>query len=154
MSTINRVIILGNLGADPETRYLTNGDAVTSIRVATSENWKDGSGQRVEKTEWHTIVLFKRLAEVASEYLRKGSKVYVEGKIQTRTYESQDGVTKYVVEIRADSMKLMGDRQDKQGEQPRNPSTGAPRQQRNAPARQQPSAPSGGFDDDGSDIPF
>jgi single-strand DNA-binding protein len=157
MASYQKILIVGNLGADPETRYLTNGDAVTNFRVAVSERWKNANGEQQERSEWFSCVAFKRLAEVAAEYLKKGAPVLVEGKIQTRTYEAKDGTTKYVVELRVDQLQMLGSRQDNQGEQRSNPSTGAPRQQRTnqraAPARQQPPS-GGGFDEMDDDIPF
>jgi single-strand DNA-binding protein len=153
MASYQKVIVVGNLGADPETRYLTNGDAVTNMRVAVSERWKNASGEQQERTEWFTCVAFKRLAEIAAEYLKKGSSVLVEGKMQTRKWQAQDGSDRYSTELRIDNLQMLGSRAD--GEQQRsNPSTGAPRQQRTSNQRQQPQQPSGGFDDDGSDIPF
>ena len=113
---VNKVIIIGNLGADPEVRYMPSGGAVTNIRVATSEGWKDKqSGETQERTEWHRIVFFSRLAEIASEYLRKGSKVYIEGSLRTRQWTDQNGQERYTTEIRGDSMQMLDSRQ--QGEQ-------------------------------------
>jgi single-strand DNA-binding protein len=107
---VNKVILVGNLGADPETRYMPSGDAVTNIRIATSESWKDKqTGEQQERTEWHRITFYKRLAEIAAEYLRKGSQVYVEGRLRTRTYE-KDGQTHYSTEIVADNMQMLGSR--------------------------------------------
>src|SRR6187399_3765642 len=99
MASVNKVIILGNLGRDPETRYTTGGDAVTNLNIATSEQWKDKSGEKQERTEWHRVVLFGRQAEVAGEYLKKGRSVYIEGRLQTRKYTDKDGVEKYSTEI-------------------------------------------------------
>lgn len=108
---INKVIIVGNLGADPETRYMPSGDAVTNISVATSEGWKDKeTGDMKEKTEWHRIVLFRRLGEIAGEYLKKGSKVYIEGKLQTRKWQDKDGNDKYSTEIVANEMQMLDSR--------------------------------------------
>ena len=108
MASVNKVILLGNLGRDPETRYTTGGDAVTNINIATSEQWKDKSGEKQEKTEWHRVVLFGRLAEIAGEYLKKGRSVYIEGRLQTKKYTDKDGVEKYSTEIVADRMQLIG----------------------------------------------
>jgi single-strand DNA-binding protein len=108
MASVNKVILLGNLGRDPETRYTTGGDAVTNLRIATSEQWKDKSGEKQERTEWHTVVLFGRQAEIASEYLKKGRSVYIEGRLQTRKYTDKEGVEKYSTEIVADRMQLLG----------------------------------------------
>lgn len=105
---LNKVMIMGNLGADPETRYMPSGDAVTNLRVATSDVWKDKqTGERQEKTEWHRIVLFKRLAEIAAQYLRKGSRVFVEGSLRTNKWQDQGGQDRYTTEIVATSMQLM-----------------------------------------------
>ncbi|MFO1325266.1 MAG: single-stranded DNA-binding protein [Burkholderiales bacterium] len=108
MASVNKVILLGNLGRDPETRYTTGGDAVCNLNIATSETWKDKSGEKQEKTEWHRVVLFGRQAEVAGEYLKKGRSVYIEGRLQTRKYTDKDGVEKYSTEIVADRMQLIG----------------------------------------------
>ena len=108
MSSVNKAIIIGNLGQDPETRYTQSGAAVTNISVATSESWKDkNSGEKQEQTEWHRIVFFGRLAEIAGEYLRKGSKVYVEGSITTRKWQDNEGNDKYTTEIKAREMKML-----------------------------------------------
>ncbi|HID82212.1 MAG TPA: single-stranded DNA-binding protein [Chromatiales bacterium] len=108
---VNKVILVGNLGADPETKYMPSGDAVTNITVATSESWKDKqTGDKREKTEWHKVVMFRRLAEIAAEYLRKGSQVYIEGKIQTRKWQDKDGNDRYTTEIVADQMQMLGAR--------------------------------------------
>src|SRR6185369_1573249 len=115
MASVNKVILLGNLGRDPETRYTTGGDAVTNLRIATTETWKDKSGEKQEKTEWHTVVLFGRQAEIAGEYLKKGRSVYIEGRLQTRKYTDKDGVEKYSTEIVADRMQLIGSARDAGG---------------------------------------
>ena len=108
MASVNKVILLGNLGRDPETRYTTGGEAVTNLRIATSEQWKDKSGEKQERTEWHSVVLFGRQAEVAGEYLKKGRSVYIEGRLQTRKYTDKEGVEKYSTEVVADRMQLIG----------------------------------------------
>ncbi|MEO8848014.1 MAG: single-stranded DNA-binding protein [Casimicrobiaceae bacterium] len=108
MASVNKVILLGNLGRDPETRYTTGGDAVTNLRIATSEQWKDKAGEKQERTEWHSVVLFGRQAEVAGEYLKKGRSVYIEGRLQTRKYTDKEGVEKYSTEVVADRMQLIG----------------------------------------------
>ncbi len=110
MASVNKVILIGNLGADPETRYLPSGDAVTNIRIATSEKWKDKSGEQQEHTEWHRIAFFGKTAEIAGEYLKKGSPVYVEGRIRTRKWQDKEGQDKYSTEIVADRMQLLGSR--------------------------------------------
>jgi len=108
---INKVIVLGNLGADPDARYMPNGNAVTNISVATTDTWKDKeSGERQEKTEWHRVVFFGRLAEIASEYLKKGSQVYVEGRLQTRKWEDKEGNDRWTTEIVANEMQMLGER--------------------------------------------
>jgi single-strand DNA-binding protein len=113
---INKAILIGNLGADPETRYTASGTAVTNIRIATSETWRDrNSGETQERTEWHRVVFFARLAEIAGEYLRKGSKVYVEGRIQTRKWQGQDGQDRYTTEIVANEMQMLDSRGGGQG---------------------------------------
>jgi single-strand DNA-binding protein len=108
---INKVILIGNLGADPETRYTPSGTAITNLRLATTEAWKDRqSGEQVEKTEWHRVVMFDRLAEIAAEYLRKGSQVYIEGQLQTRKWQDQQGQDRYTTEVRARDMQMLGGR--------------------------------------------
>ena len=111
MASVNKVILIGNLGRDPETRYTTGGDAVTNLRIATTESWKDKAGEKQEKTEWHTVVLFGRQAEIAGEYLKKGRPVYIEGRLQTRKYTDKEGVEKYSTEIVGDRMQLLGSRE-------------------------------------------
>jgi len=115
MASVNKVILLGNLGRDPETRYTTGGDAVTNLNIATSEQWKDKSGEKQERTEWHRVVLFGRQAEIAGEYLKKGRSVYIEGRLQTRKYTDKDGVEKYSTEIVGDRMQLIGSARDAGG---------------------------------------
>jgi len=108
---INKVIIVGNLGGDPETRYMPSGAAVTNFTVATNESWKDKqTGEQKERTEWHRVAMFNRLAEIAAEYLRKGSQVYIEGKLRTRKWQGQDGQDRYTTEIIADEMQMLGGR--------------------------------------------
>lgn len=157
---LNKVMLIGNLGADPEVRYLPSGGAVTTIRLATTRRWKDRqSGERREETEWHRVVFFSRLAEVAGEYLRKGSQVYIEGRIQTRKWQGQDGQDRYTTEIVADQMQMLGSRSggtaDFSGGQQGSYSTPPAQQQ---PSRQQgpeqeapPPPVNDDFDDD---IPF
>lgn len=108
---INKVIIVGNVGGDPETRYMPSGSAVTNLTVATNESWKDKqTGEKKERTEWHRVAMFNRLAEIAAEYLRKGSQVYIEGKIRTRKWQDKDGQDRYTTEIIADEMQMLGGR--------------------------------------------
>ncbi|MEY4021702.1 MAG: hypothetical protein RI960_714 [Pseudomonadota bacterium] len=112
MASVNKVIIVGNLGRDPETRYMPSGDAMTNIAVATTDKWKDkASGEQKEATEWHRIAFFGKLAEIAGQYLKKGSQVYVEGKLRTRKWTDKDGIEKYSTEIIADTMQMLGSRQ-------------------------------------------
>jgi single-strand DNA-binding protein len=142
---INKVILVGNLGADPETRYMPSGSAVTNLSIATSEQWKDKqSGEQKERTEWHKVVMFDRLAEIAAEYLRKGSQVYVEGKLQTRKWQDRDGNDRWTTEVRANEMQMLGGRGGG-GSAPM--SSGSGSGQSSAP----PQPPADEFDDD---IPF
>jgi single-strand DNA-binding protein len=106
--SVNKVILIGRLGKDPETRYMTSGEAVTNATLATSENWKDKSGEKQEKTEWHNLVFYRRLAEIAGEYLKKGSQVYVEGKLQTRKWQTKEGQDRYTTEIVVNEMTMLG----------------------------------------------
>lgn len=147
MASVNKVILVGHLGRDPETRYLPSGDAVCNIAVATTESWKDKTtGEKKEQTEWHRVSAFGKLAEIMGQYLKKGSQVYIEGKLQTRKYTDKDGVEKYATEIKADTMKMLGGRPDDQGE-------AAPPQRASAPQRKpQPYSTPEQFQDD--DIPF
>lgn len=111
MASVNKVILIGNLGRDPETKYLPNGDAVTNVTIATTESWKDkSSGERQEKTEWHRVTFYRRLAEIAGEYLKKGSQVYVEGRLETRKWTDKEGKDRYTTEIIANEMKMLGSR--------------------------------------------
>ena len=153
---VNKVILIGNLGKDPEVRYMPSGGAVANVTLATSESWKDKqSGEKQERTEWHNVVFYNRLAEIAGEYLKKGSKVYVEGSLRTRKWQDKDGQDRYTTEIRADEMKMLGDRVSKgaAGEQNAPPAGSAPAPSSgsaSAPPKRQP-APAGDMDDD---IPF
>lgn len=146
MASVNKWIGIGNLGRDPEVRYLPNGEAVANISVACTEKWKDkNTGEQKEQTEWVKVSFFGKLAEIAGQYLKKGSQVYIEGALRTRKYTDKDGVEKYATEIRADTMKMLGGK-------PEGSAPLAPRPERAAapaPARQ-----SSGFDDMDSDIPF
>ena len=122
MSSVNKAIIVGRLGQEPETRRAPSGDAICNLSVATSESWKSKDGERREKTEWHRVVLFGRTAEVAAQYLRKGSQIYIEGRIQTRKWTDKDGNERYTTEIRGDVMRMLGGKsgveQDAQRAQP------------------------------------
>jgi single-strand DNA-binding protein len=154
MASVNKVIIVGNLGADPETRYTPSGDAVTNIRVATTDKWKDkASGEMKEATEWHRISFFGRLAEVAGEYLKKGSQVYVEGSLRTRKWQDKEGQDRYSTDIRGDVMQMLGRREG--GGAPRDDA--APRggeAKAGAEAKPAQKKPAGKFDDMEDDIPF
>ncbi|MFB8832049.1 single-stranded DNA-binding protein [Azotobacter sp. CWF10] len=152
---INKVILLGNVGGDPETRSLPNGNAVTNITLATSENWKDKqTGQQQERTEWHRVVFFGKLAEIAGEYLKKGAQVYIEGKLQTRKWQGQDGQDRYTTEIVVDqngTLQLLGGRRDGgegQSPQPQSSAGGSrPRKSKNQGDTSTP-APQPASDDD------
>ena len=111
MASVNKVIVLGNLGRDPETRYTADGAAITNISIATTRRYKDASGQQLEETEWHRVAFFGRLAEIAGEYLRKGRPVYVEGRLRTRKWQDKDGQDRYTTEIVAENMQLLGSRE-------------------------------------------
>jgi len=111
MASVNKVILVGNLGRDPETRYMPNGEAVTNVTIATSDNWTDkASGEKKEATEWHRVTFYRRLAEVAGEYLKKGSQIYVEGKLRTRKWQDKEGQDRYTTEVIADVMQMLGAR--------------------------------------------
>jgi len=143
---INKVILVGNLGADPETRYMPSGSAVTNLSVATSESWKDKqTGEQKDRTEWHKVAMFNRLAEIAAEYLRKGSQVYIEGKIRTRKWQDRDGNDRWTTEIIADEMQMLGGRGGGGGSAPM--SSGKDSGPPSAP-------PQAGPDDFDDDIPF
>ena len=111
MSSVNKVILIGNLGKDPETRFMTNGDPVTNISLATTEAWKDKNGEKQEKTEWHKISAYRKLAEIMDKYLKKGSQVYIEGKLATRKWTDKNGMERYTTEIIASDMKMLGNKQ-------------------------------------------
>lgn len=148
MASLNKVLLIGNLGKDPETRFMPNGGAVCNFSVATTESWKDkNTGQKQEKTEWHNIVIYGKLAEIAAQFLKKGSPVYLEGKLQTRKWQDKNtGADRYSTEIVADEMKMLGGK-DRGDSAPSDGYQPAPQRQAAAPSR-----PSNGFEDD--DIPF
>ncbi|MCB1918100.1 MAG: single-stranded DNA-binding protein [Rhodocyclaceae bacterium] len=164
MASVNKVILVGNLGADPETRYAPSGDAIANVRIATTDRWRDrSSGEMREATEWHRVVFFGKLAEIAGQYLRKGSQVYIEGSLRTRKWQDQSGQDRYTTEIRGDQMQMLG-RREGMGEAPmrggdggfenagrpaRSPGGNAPQQPAQSPA---PAA--GGLGDFDDDIPF
>ncbi len=158
MASVNKVILVGNLGRDPEMRYLPSGEAVANLALATTDKYKDKSGQLVEQTEWHRISFFGRTAEVCGQYLKKGSQVYVEGSIRTRKYTDKEGIEKYATEIRGDRMQMLGGRSgggmasmdDGGYDQSPPPQRSQPSK---APAQAQRPA-SSGFDDMDDDIPF
>lgn len=156
MASVNKVILIGNLGRDPETRYMPDGGAITNVSIATTDVWKDKNGDKQEKTEWHRVAFFGKLAEIAGEYLKKGSQVYVEGRLQTRKWQDKDGVDKYTTEIVADRMQMLGSRQGMGGGDRDSGGAG----EREAPASRaaagKPAAKATGgkFDDFEDDIPF
>lgn len=122
MASLNKVTLIGNLGADPETRYTTSGDAIANIRLATTDSWTDkASGEKREATEWHRVVFYRRLAEIVGQYLAKGAQVYIEGRIKTRKWTDKDGIERYTTEIEATEMKMLGSRRDDQGGSQRAP---------------------------------
>jgi single-strand DNA-binding protein len=122
---LNKVILIGRLGRDPEVRYMPNGEAVCNFSVATSESWKDKNGQRQEATEWHNVTMYRKLAEIAGQYLTKGSQVYLEGKIQSRKYQGKDGIERTAYEIIANEMKMLGGNDQATQEQPKRQQTTA-----------------------------
>jgi len=149
---VNKVILIGNLGQDPEVKYMPNGNAVSNITVATSESWKDkNTGEQVDKTEWHRVVFFRRLAEIVGEYLKKGSKVYIEGKLQTRKWQDKDGKDHWTTEIIASEMQML----DSRGGGSSDFNQSAPSQSQSAPqsapSQAAPAPANNDFDDD---IPF
>jgi single-strand DNA-binding protein len=152
MASVNKVILIGNLGRDPETRYMPDGGAITNITIATSHQWKDkATGDKKEETEWHKVAFFGRLAEIAGEYLKKGSPVYVEGRLRTRKWQDKEGADRYSTEIVADVMQMLGSRGGSAGS-----ADSAPRESA-APRAAEPKGskkPAGGFDDMEDDIPF
>jgi single-strand DNA-binding protein len=159
MASVNKVILIGNLGRDPEVRYLPSGDAVANLNVATTEKWKDKNGEQQEQTEWHRVAFFGRQAEICGEYLRKGSQIYIEGRLQTRKWTDKDGNERYTTEIRGDRMQMLGARGGAGApELPgRDPSAREPEPSASAPSSGKPAA--GGkkpanFDDLDDDIPF
>lgn len=150
--SVNKVILVGRLGKDPETRYMTSGEAVTNATLATSENWKDKNGEKQERTEWHNLVFYRRLAEIAGEYLKKGSQVYIEGKIQTRKWQDKEGKDRYTTEIVVNEMQMLGSKGGAGSfEVVENQAAPA----RSAPAGKPAAAPAkNNFDNFDDDIPF
>ncbi|MFJ7567410.1 single-stranded DNA-binding protein [Herminiimonas sp. NPDC097707] len=161
MASVNKVIIVGNLGRDPETRYMPNGEAVTNVAVATTESWKDKtSGDKKEVTEWHRITFYRKLAEIAGQYLKKGSSVYIEGRLQTRKWTDKDGVERYTTEIIADTMQMLGGRPGAGGgssamDDDYGSSAPAPRQSSGGQSARPAAKPAvSNFNDMDDDIPF
>jgi len=156
MASVNKVILVGNLGADPEMRYLPSGEAVANLRLATTDTWKDKDGNKQEQTEWHRVSFFGRQAEVCGQYLKKGSQIYVEGSIRTRKYTDKDGVEKYATDIRGDRMQMLGGRQGMGGGDAPAPRDSGGRGTSDSSARKPASQPAqgGNFNDFDDDIPF
>lgn len=173
--SLNKVILIGRLGRDPEVRYMPNGEAVCNFSVATSETWNDRNGQRVERTEWHNITMYRKLAEIAGQYLKKGGLVYLEGRIQSRKYQGKDGIERTAYDIVANEMKMLGGRNENSGgapydegygqnqeayqrpaQQSRQPAPDSPSHPQEAPAapRRQPVPAAAPVEDIDDDIPF
>lgn len=173
--SLNKVILIGRLGRDPEVRYMPNGEAVCNFSVATSETWNDRNGQRVERTEWHNITMYRKLAEIAGQYLKKGGLVYLEGRIQSRKYQGKDGIERTAYDIVANEMKMLGGRNENSGgapyeegygqsqeayqrpaQQNRQPAPDAPSHPQETPAapRRQPAPAAAPVEDIDDDIPF
>jgi single-strand DNA-binding protein len=150
MASVNKVILIGNLGKDPDVRYMPSGDAITNITVATTDNWKDKNGEKQERTEWHRVAFFGKLAEIAGEYLKKGSQVYVEGRLQTRKWQDKEGQDRYTTEIVADRMQMLGSRGGGGG----GSFEATDRDSGGAPSSKPAKSGGGGFDDFEDDIPF
>ncbi|HEY2925488.1 single-stranded DNA-binding protein [Piscinibacter sp.] len=159
MASVNKVILIGNLGRDPEVRYTPNGNAICNVTLATSRNWKDKtSGDKMEETEWHRVVFYDRLAEIAGEYLKKGRSVYVEGRLKTRKWQDKDGVEKYTTEVIAAEMQMLGSREgmggaDEGGGRGEREERSAPASRPAAAAKPAPKSATG-FEDMDDDIPF
>ena len=151
MASVNKVILIGNLGRDPEVRYMPEGGAVTNISIATTDTWKDKSGEKQERTEWHRVAFFGRLAEIAGEYLKKGSQVYVEGALRTRKWQDKEGQERYTTEIVASEMRMLG-RREGGGAEPMVRETATATAASGKPAPKKGGA--GGFDKMDDDIPF
>lgn len=141
MASVNKVILLGNLGKDPEIKYMTNGEAVANIALATTEVWKDKNGEKVEKTEWHRVTFYRKLAEIVGEYCKKGKSIYVEGRLETRKWQDKSGQDRYTTEIIATEMKMLGGKPEGQ-------------QSKSAGQQQQQGSGNTGFSDMEDDIPF
>lgn len=167
MASVNKVILVGNLGRDPEVRFMPNGEAVCNFSIATTDSWKDKSGAKQERTEWHNIVMYRKLAEIAGEYLKKGRPVYIEGRLQTRKWQTKEGQDRYTTEIIADQMQMLGGRDggsnasydggmDQSGGDDYNQTAPTQGQSRPTSSTQKSPAQTGGnaFDDFEDDIPF
>ncbi len=169
MASVNKVILVGNLGKDPEVRFMPNGEAVCNFSIATTDSWKDKSGAKQERTEWHNIVMYRKLAEIAGEYLKKGRPVYVEGRLQTRKWQTKEGQDRYTTEIIADQMQMLGGRDgassnasydggmdQSSGSSDYDQSSSNQSAAKQAPAQSAPKAAAAGsgFDDFEDDIPF
>ena len=157
MPSVNKVILMGNLGRDPEVRFMPNGDAVCNFSIATTDSWKDKAGERQEKTEWHNIVMYRRLAEIAGEYLKKGRPVYLEGRLQTRKWQTKEGQDRYTTEVIADSMQMLGGRDGTPAQESQPSSQPEARDEFDqTPSRnnQSGSSNSSSFDEFEDDIPF
>lgn len=169
--SLNKVILIGRLGRDPEVRYMPNGEAVANFSIATSESWNDRNGQRVDRTEWHNITMYRRLAEIAGKWLKKGNQVYLEGRIQSRKYTGKDGIERTAYDIIANEMKMLGSKNESSTPFDSNEQYAAPATQQyaapqnnftansaaeipSAPRRQAPAAPVQAVDDIDDDIPF
>jgi single-strand DNA-binding protein len=155
MPSVNKVILLGNLGRDPELRFMPNGDAVCNFSIATTDSWKDKAGEKQERTEWHNIVMYRKLAEIAGEYLKKGSSIYVEGRLQTRKWQTKEGQDRYTTEVIADSMQMLGGRSnasqsDKSSDDNFNQASSPVKSQANTSNESSPTS----FDEFEDDIPF
>ncbi len=146
--SLNKAILIGRLGRAPEVRHMPNGEAVCNFSIATSETWKDQNGQKQERTEWHAITLYRRLAEVAGQYLKKGSQVYIEGRIQSRKYTDKNGIERTAYEIIGNEMKMLGGKAEGSSESANTAEPPAP------PSRQTPAAPAQPVDDIDDDVPF
>lgn len=142
MASVNKVILIGNLGKNPETRYLNNGDAVANITIATTDTWKDKNGEKQDKTEWHRVTFYKKLAEIAGEYLKKGSSVYIEGRLETKKWTDKNGIERYTTDIVANEMKMLGSKKTDSSQEQSNES------------EQNHNHDSSGFADMEDDIPF
>ena len=154
MSSVNKVILIGNLGKDPEMRYMPSGEAIANFSVATSENWTDkASGDKKEQTEWHRVVFFGRTAEVVGQYVKKGSKIYVEGRLQTRKWQDKEGQDRYTTEVRGDVMRMLDKRGEGSASMDQEPPAMESRRAA-APAKAAPARAASGFEDMDDDIPF